>query len=407
MLRKLAAGVGTVFLAAQLGCASTTSWPKENPWTSYPPPGAWPGVGRHASGYWWMPSKIYPEKGAVIEHGNRGVIFYVGEKAAPPAPVVEKPKPPEGKVVERIIYKPIPVRKEVRADRYIFPTITFDEGSAELKSVQKQFDAKKGKYGELTTSGTQVEHAAETIKNSGCETVMVEGNIDSAEAANYPNLGETRAQNVKEALVGLGVRSDALTVKDYGASKPLAASDTEIGRKLNRRVTFTIIPSGQSLEPEKLVQPPAPQVGPNDKVVDKVVEKEVAVPELVITDHIIFANINFEFDKARLTPEGLENTKKAAEALKVMQDINKVTVEGHCDFKGSDAYNDKLSMRRSATVKNQLIKEGIPASKLEAVGYGERQPIADNNTTLGMALNRRVEFKPEYTKPVSTEAQCK
>jgi outer membrane protein OmpA-like peptidoglycan-associated protein len=404
MLKKLVAGVGTVFLVAQFGCASTGSWPKENPWPSYPPPGAYPGVGRHASGYWWMPSKIGPAKGTVIEQGNRGVIFYVGEAA--PAPVAEKPKPPEAKVVERIIYKPIPVKKEIRADRYIFPTITFDEGSAELRAERLKFDEKKGKWGELLTSGTQIEYAAELIKKSGCDMVLVEGNIDSVEAAQYPSLGQARAENVKKAVVELGVKPEVLILRDYGATKPMAASDTEIGSKLNRRVTFTVIPRGESLEPETLVQPPAPEVGPGVKVVDRIVEKEVAAPELVITDHIIFSNIHFEFDKARLTSEGLDSSKKAAKLLKVVEDVNKVTVEGHCDFKGTDEYNDKLSTRRANTVKNELVKEGVAGEKLEAVGYGESRPIADNGTTLGMALNRRVEFKLGYTKPES-ERTCK
>jgi outer membrane protein OmpA-like peptidoglycan-associated protein len=176
----------------------------------------------------------------------------------------------------------------------------------------------------------------------------------------------------------------------------LGVVDAEFAHRINRRVTFTIVPRGESLEPEKLEQPPAPQPGPNIKIVEKIVEKEITVPELVVTDRVIFPNIYFEYDKATLTPEGLDNTKRAATLVKNMDRLRKVTVEGHCDWRGTDAYNDALSMRRANTVKNKMIELGVDAAILDAVGYGERHPIASNETSLGMALNRRVEFKIEY-----------
>jgi len=387
-LRRAVAVLAAVLMFTQFGCA-TGKWAKSDPWPEYPPPGAYAGEGRYASGHWWMPSKIGPADVDLSEYGNGGVIFYAGEITPPPEPS----KPPEIKVVEKIVYKPIPVKREVRADRYIFPTITFNEGSAELPPKEAAFDASKG---EFESVGSQIESAAEIIKKAGCDTVFVEGNIDSAEKAKYADLGQKRAQVVKNALVGMGIDANVLVVKDYGASNPLAKSDTELGRALNRRVTFTILPRGASLEAETLVQPPAPQGGPNIKIVEKIVEKEVAVPELVITDHVIFAGINFEYDKAELTPAGLTRTDKAAEVVKSMDRINKVTVEGHCDWRGSDEYNQKLSEKRANTVKSRLIEKGVPAAMLESVGYGESQPIASNDTALGMALNRRVEFEVKY-----------
>jgi OOP family OmpA-OmpF porin len=131
-------------------------------------------------------------------------------------------------------------------------------------------------------------------------------------------------------------------------------------------------------------------------MVEKVVEKEVAAPLLVVTDRFIFPNILFDYDKADLTAEGLENTKKAAEALKTIQSLKKVIVAGNCDSRGSDAYNDELSIKRADSVKSELEKEGLNASMLEAVGNGERKPIASNDTPKGMAANRRVELEASY-----------
>jgi len=71
----------------------------------------------------------------------------------------------------------------------------------------------------------------------------------------------------------------------------------------------------------------------------------------------------------------------------------KIEVDGHTDSTGTDAYNQKLSERRAAAVKEYLIKEaGVDSSKITAVGYGVAKPVADNKTAAGRARNRRVEI---------------
>ena len=72
-----------------------------------------------------------------------------------------------------------------------------------------------------------------------------------------------------------------------------------------------------------------------------------------------------------------------------------VRVEGNTDSIGTDAYNQGLSERRAESVRSHLIGRGVSASRLTAVGYGESQPIASNDTAEGRALNRRVELKTE------------
>jgi OOP family OmpA-OmpF porin len=65
-------------------------------------------------------------------------------------------------------------------------------------------------------------------------------------------------------------------------------------------------------------------------------------------------------------------------------------VEGHTDNTGSDAYNQALSVRRANAVLKYLVDAGVPASRLSAQGFGESQPVADNDTAEGRAQNRRV-----------------
>ena len=71
----------------------------------------------------------------------------------------------------------------------------------------------------------------------------------------------------------------------------------------------------------------------------------------------------------------------------------RILVEGHTDNQGSAAYNKNLSLRRAQAVKNYLVSKGITADRIEIIGYGESQPIADNSTPEGRQLNRRVEIK--------------
>jgi outer membrane protein OmpA-like peptidoglycan-associated protein len=107
---------------------------------------------------------------------------------------------------------------------------------------------------------------------------------------------------------------------------------------------------------------------------------------------VILTGINFEFDKAVLLPSSLQILDRVAASLIVHPDVS-VEVGGHCDSDGSDEYNLMLSDRRAKAVRDYLIKKGVPATRLTARGYGESQPIADNNTAEGKAKNRRVELK--------------
>lgn len=73
-----------------------------------------------------------------------------------------------------------------------------------------------------------------------------------------------------------------------------------------------------------------------------------------------------------------------------------LSIEGHTDSDGSDAFNQTLSQKRTESVKKYLVGKGINASRLTATGFGETKPVADNKTSLGKAKNRRVELKTAY-----------
>ena len=102
--------------------------------------------------------------------------------------------------------------------------------------------------------------------------------------------------------------------------------------------------------------------------------------------------LNFDFDKSVVKPqyfELLRNVKDYAE-----QNDFKLTIIGHTDSKGSDAYNMALGMRRAIAVRDKLIEFGLDPSRILSVeSRGESEPIAPNDTEQGRFENRRIEFK--------------
>lgn len=100
--------------------------------------------------------------------------------------------------------------------------------------------------------------------------------------------------------------------------------------------------------------------------------------------------VQFPFDSAEITPAYMDEVKDFALFLENHKGVS-AKLEGHTDSKGSDAYNKKLSAKRSNAVKEALIKLGIDKSRLSSEGFGEERPIADNATDEGRQKNRRVE----------------
>ena len=72
---------------------------------------------------------------------------------------------------------------------------------------------------------------------------------------------------------------------------------------------------------------------------------------------------------------------------------------GHTDSVGSDAYNQKLSVKRADSVKAYLVSKGIEKNRVYTEGKGEKQPVADNKTAAGRSKNRRVEIEVVGTRP--------
>ncbi|MCB9556721.1 MAG: OmpA family protein [Deltaproteobacteria bacterium] len=101
--------------------------------------------------------------------------------------------------------------------------------------------------------------------------------------------------------------------------------------------------------------------------------------------------IFFATARTRILSRSFQLLNEVAQALKDNATLH-VRIEGHTDSRGADRYNQRLSEGRANSVRLYLIRRGIDAARLGAVGFGESKPIASNRTRAGRAMNRRVEF---------------
>lgn len=157
----------------------------------------------------------------------------------------------------------------------------------------------------------------------------------------------------------------------------------------------------KKIEAETIAQKLEGVLGIDNKIVVKTPIVQIKPEPVVIktktcqerfNELLLKSKINFEMSKSDIK-------KGSYKVLNQLVDVAngcshaKVVVEGYTDSDGSDSLNKTLSSLRANAVKDYLIKNNISANRLEAIGYGAMNPIADNSTKEGKEQNRRIEFK--------------
>jgi len=121
-------------------------------------------------------------------------------------------------------------------------------------------------------------------------------------------------------------------------------------------------------------------------------------PPAPTSEKVTFAaDAFFDFDKAVLKPEARAKLDDLASKTSGIN-LEVIIAVGHTDSVGSDAYNQKLSVRRAEAIKAYLVSKGIEKNRVYTEGKGEKQPVADNRTSEGRAKNRRVEIEVVGTR---------
>ena len=144
-------------------------------------------------------------------------------------------------------------------------------------------------------------------------------------------------------------------------------------------------PLNRSTSPAPVAPPPPPPAPP-------------APPPAPVSEKVTFAaDAFFDFDKSVLKPEA---KAKLDDLVGKTQGINLevIIAVGHTDSVGSDAYNQKLSIRRAEAIKAYLVSKGVEKNRVYTEGKGEKQPVADNKTAEGRAKNRRTEIEVVGTR---------
>jgi OmpA-OmpF porin, OOP family len=151
-------------------------------------------------------------------------------------------------------------------------------------------------------------------------------------------------------------------------------------------------------------QPPAPApavpaqpVAPRTTPAPSPAPTPAAPPAVVASKVTYAADAFFDFNKSVLKPEGKAKLDDLVDKVKGIN-LEVIIAVGHTDSIGSDAYNQKLSIRRSEAVKAYLVSKGIEKNRVYTEGKGEKQPVADNKTNEGRAKNRRVEIEVVGTR---------
>jgi outer membrane protein OmpA-like peptidoglycan-associated protein len=188
--------------------------------------------------------------------------------------------------------------------------------------------------------------------------------------------------------VGGGLYSANNTDRDHNGweGAGIALASTAVGAGVGYLVC-SLMEEEPKPEPVRHAQPaPPPKPAPAPP---PPAPKEPDVCKEMVRIH----DIKFENAKAVIQPNASTVLDQTAGALQHCPDV-RVRLDAYTDSNGSDAYNMKLSQRRADAVRDYLVAHGVSASRIEAHGLGESNPIGDNKTAEGRAENRRVEIAP-------------
>jgi OOP family OmpA-OmpF porin len=145
------------------------------------------------------------------------------------------------------------------------------------------------------------------------------------------------------------------------------------------------------------VAPPAPAPAPAPAA-PAPTPAPAAIAPVPSSEKVTYAaDAFFDFDKAVLKPEAKSKLDDLVSKTKEIN-LEVIIAVGHTDGVGTDAYNDKLSVRRAESIKTYLTSKGLEANRVYTEGKGKRQPVADNKTAEGRAKNRRVEIEVVGTR---------
>ncbi|MFZ1985813.1 MAG: peptidoglycan-associated lipoprotein Pal [Desulfatitalea sp.] len=155
---------------------------------------------------------------------------------------------------------------------------------------------------------------------------------------------------------------------------------------------FTVSCAKKSVEAAPAVTQPS--TTPTDSAQDKAERDRLAAQAAAMNEAFkAFSaqDISFDFDSSALRPDAQQILKSKAALMQANPEV-KAVIEGHCDDRGTDAYNMALGERRADSARAFLVNLGIAAKRLSTISYGEEKPLDLGGTEAAYAKNRRAHF---------------
>jgi OOP family OmpA-OmpF porin len=278
-----------------------------------------------------------------------GLVYYFGggEKAAPRAAT---PQPAAAAPV--LVIVPIVAKTQQYCSILV---VQFD-----INRTTVQRDAEE-----------KIEKVAIFMRKYPDTTAVIEGHSDEVgSSADNMQLSQTRADNVVSYLEKRGIARSRLKAVGYGETRPIANNNTELGKRLNRRI-------------------------------DAVIACATDIAGIVPAPTRITMAMDMEFDtnSAAVRPEYREELRKVSNFIKTHPGVT-ATVEGHTsNLQGTHAQAQQLSQRRAESVVDTMVKEfGVDRTRLFAQGFGETRRFAYNTSVEGRQDNRRVNIILDFQK---------
>ncbi len=264
---------------------------------------------------------------------------------------------------------------------------------------------------------TQAEGIYSALANRGgnetveAEMIKTRQAIDSANMA----LAQNRSQKYVDGVAYVALRAAQTAEAEEARRTAMRATDSLKTARLNKLLSLTEAQRSALAQQQQLSQSEIAALHvqnaaaeqradslrrvaeeANAKLNDALTQLRSLVAEITNIKEtsrglvISLSDILFDVNQATLKPGAANNVQKIAAILNQYPNY-KISVEGHTDSQGSDAYNQSLSERRAAAVLQQLVAGGVSADRITSKGFGESQPVASNDTPAGRQQNRRVE----------------
>jgi outer membrane protein OmpA-like peptidoglycan-associated protein len=240
---------------------------------------------------------------------------------------------------------------------------------------------RKTQFAVTTTEGKVAEREIDKLNVQNAEMIARKRTLEAERARLAAGKAMSEAEKARMAAA-IDAEKAAMAKRETEQARMAAAADAERAAIAKRQAEQAI--SAAEEEAAKAARAKAEA----DELMRELSELKAQQTERGIV--LTIGDVLFATDKADLSPSASKSVNKLADFLKKYRNRD-VLIEGHTDSVGTDDYNLTLSRKRADSVKYKLMGDGIEEGRITTVGYGERFPLASNDTKAGKAQNRRVE----------------